>query len=211
MENNDLIWYKSVFEPGMSFSNSLWIAIHSQILNYVNIDNYIIRINKINNIINFKKDFGFIYNERNLNRLSTYLNYSMKKMDIRDFKIKIKEDNDMLKAINYMRNNRFLIIGIPYYYIKKYTNYNMINIQEKIIQYFAAFSFNDYIILIPDMDIEEEKLDISTFCSKYMDIIKINYEKFVELYKNIDDEYKRIVYVNVFNKNGIEIKSLTEF
>lgn len=212
MENINLIWYKNEFNPEMSFSNSLWIAIHSQILEYINIDNYIIRINTINKIMNFKSNFGFIYNDLNMNKLSNYLNYSLKKMKITDFKIKIKCDNDISKAINYMEKNRFIIIGIPYYYIKKYVKYNLINVPENLINYFVAFNIDNDIILIPDINIEEQKTDIKSFCNKNNKyIIKINYEDLMSIYKNINENYKKILYVNIVNKNGMEIKSLSEF
>jgi len=212
MENINLIWYKNEFNPEMSFSNSLWVTIHSQILAYVNIDNYIIRVNTINKIINFKNNFGFIYNDLNLNKLSNYLNYSLKKMKIMDFKIKIKDDNDILKAINYIKQNRFIIIGMPYYYIKKYVKYNLINVPENLINYFVAFNIGDDVILVPDINIDEEKIDIKLFCNKNDKyIIKINYEDLINVYKNINENYKKILYVNIVNKNDMEIKSLSEF
>ncbi len=212
MENISLIWYKNEFNPEMSFSNSLWVTIHSQILEYVNINDYIIRINVINKIINFKNNFGFICNDLTLNKLSNYLNYSLKKMKI-NFKIKINDDNDIIKAINYMKNNRFIIIGIPYYYIKKYVKYNLIiNVPENLINYFVAFNIGNDIILIPDINIEEEKIDIKSFCNKNDKyIIKMNYEDLINIYKNINENHKKILYVNIVNKNGMEIKSLSEF
>lgn len=212
MENNDLIWYRGKYDPEISFSGSLWVTLHSQILSYSDINDYIIRVNKINKIMEFRNSFGFVYTHSNLNTLSNYLNYSLKKMNIKNFKIQINENNDIIMAMNYIRNRRFLMIGIPYFHIKKYIKYNTVNPPEDLIEYFVAFNMGDDIILVPSIYTDEVKMHILEFYNKNSEkLIKINYEDFTELYKNIDDEHKKIIYINVLNKNGMEIKSLREF
>ena len=104
------------------------------------------------------------------------------------------------------------MIGIPYFHIKKYIKYNTVNPPEDLIEYFVAFNMGDDIILVPSIYTDEVKMHILEFYNKNSEkLIKINYEDFTELYKNIDDEHKKIIYINVLNKNGMEIKSLREF
>ncbi|WMT51473.1 MAG: hypothetical protein RE471_01000 [Ferroplasma sp.] len=211
--NIPVIWFKSYPDPQASFAGSLWIAIHTQIYNYMHISNYIIRINKINSIISYKDYFGFLVEDSTLDRISSAVNRNLRKLKNSEFKLLLSEDGDPQRAINYMEKGRVIVIGIPAGDINRFTGYNTINegTPSSIIYYLVAAIDGDRVYFIPGMDGVEIKAGLKELYNEYSDtMVKMHVNEFVE-YCETNRNAIKIIYASVLTKTGEEVRSLNEY
>lgn len=211
--NTPVIWFKSYPDPQASFSGSLWIAIHTQIYNYMHINNYIIRTNKINSIISYKDYLGFLVEDNTLDRISSAVNRNLKKFKNSEFKVLLSEDKDPQRAINYMEKGRVTVIGLPFGDIHRFTAYNTINeeIPSSIIYYLVAAMDGNYVYFIPGMDGVEIKTGLEELYNAYSHImIKMHVNEFME-YCEANRNFIKIIYASVLTKTGEEVRSLNEY
>ncbi len=211
--NTPVIWFKSYPDPQKSFAGSLWIAIHTQILNYTHIDNYIVRVNKINSIISYKDYLGFLMETNILGRISAVVNRNMKKSKNYEFRLSLSEDKDPQRAINYMEKGRVVVFGIPYRDIQKFTGYDIVSteISDNILYYLVAAKHDDYIYTIPGMAGIELKAELPKLYGEYSSVmVKMGVAEFMK-YCEINMENIRIIYPSVITKTGEEVRSLNEY
>ncbi len=211
--NTPVIWFKSYPEPQASFAGSLWIAIHTQVYNYTHINNYIIRVNKIKNIISYMEYLGTIMESNTLERIASAVNRNMKKLKNPEFKLLVSEDNDSQRAVNYMEKGRLLVLGVPYSDVQKFTGYDIINtgIPKNITYYLVIAKQGDYIYTIPGMEGIELKTELQSLYSEHSSVmVKMQITEFIK-YCEINRKNIRIIYASVITKTGEEVRSLNEY
>lgn len=211
--NTPVIWFKSYPDPQKSFASSLWIAIHTQIHNYTHINNYILRINKINSIISYKDYLGFLMETNTLERISSIVNRNLKKSKNREFRLLLYENKDPQRVVNYMEKGRVVVIGIPYSDVQKFTGYDIVStgISYNILYYLVAVRQGDYIYTIPGMEGIELKAELQELYSEHSSVmVKMGVAEFMK-YCEINMENIRIIYASVLTKTGEEVRSLNEY
>ncbi len=211
--NTPVIWFKSYPDPQDSFAGSLWIAIHTQIYNYMHINDYIIRINKIDSLISYRDYLGFLEEDNALEKISSAVNRNLKKLKIQEFKFSLSMDNDPQKALAYMKKGRSLVIGIPYRDAGKFTGYNTINtgISGDIMYYMVAVNDGNDVYFIPGIEGVEVKTSIENLYDQYRHIIgRMEFDKFMD-YCVANREIIKVVYASVLTRTGEEVRSLNEY
>ncbi|MEM0140016.1 MAG: hypothetical protein QXZ44_05335 [Ferroplasma sp.] len=206
------IWFKNNLNPEFSLSNSIWIALHSNMYNYVQTDNYLIRHNKINKILEYSHYAGFIDSGANFKKLQSAINSGIRHLKIKEFSAAIIEDNDFQKAINYMENGRTVITGIPLKEIENFTNYKVAGYPfSNSTYYFATAMLDGKLIFIPEINTDEVKMPLDQFYSKFNEFIKsMDTAQFREKYAEIKSACQ-FLYISVLKGGNEEVRSLNEF
>ncbi|WP_337860429.1 hypothetical protein [Ferroplasma sp.] len=213
LTDSPMIWFKGNSDPQESLAGSIWIVIHSQIYNYVRLNEYILRQNKIKSALSYMDYIGFIIDKETLSSLSSMINSNLRRLKIKNFYFSLMEDNDPVKAINYMEKGRPLVIGIPYNSIKSFVKYRVFKdeIPENIRYYLTIFVYNDKVLLIPGFEGVELKTTIVDFYEKNKDVIMaMEINSFMEEIEKIKNKVK-IIYASVLSKTGEELRSLNEY
>jgi hypothetical protein len=211
--DSPIIWFKSNPDPQQSFAASLWIVAHSQIYNYTHINNYIVRINKINTELSYKDYFGYLMEDKTLDNISSFLNKNLRKLKIKEFYFSLFEDNDPQKAINYMEKGRPLIMGVPYQFVQPLVKYKVVNsiMPGNILYYVTAVIKESDILFIPGVEGVELKSGIEDIYNRFASVIgRMPIDEFLSYYEKSRENF-RMVYVNVLTRTGDEVRSLNEY